>query len=324
MIVPVFNGAETLARTLESIQASSFSDFELIVVDDGSTDTSAEIAAAAGARVLGTGGRKGPGAARNLGVDAARGEFVFFIDADCSPAPDALRLAAELLRDNPDIEALFGSYDDTPSAPGLASRFKNLQHHFVHQTGSSEASTFWAGCGAIRRSTFRRLSGFDTRRYPRPSIEDIELGYRLRAAGGRILLAPGIQVKHHKAWTLAGVLRTDLIDRGIPWVRLLKEQDKVASDLNLDLRSRASVVLALIVPAGLLLMPIWPSAWMLSMVAGLSLLLLNLAFYRLLAERGGLKLLASGAVLHWIYHLNCALAYGVGRLTPSPGRRDEA
>ena len=49
------------------------------------------------------------------------------------------------------VETLFGSYDDDPPAPGLVSRYKNLLHHHVHQNGRPDASTFWAGCGAIRR-----------------------------------------------------------------------------------------------------------------------------------------------------------------------------
>lgn len=213
------------------------------------------------------------------------------------------------------ISKLFGSYDDTPSAPGLVSRFKNLQHHYVHQTGSMEASTFWAGCGVIRRATLRDLGGFDTTMYARPSIEDIELGYRLRAAGGRIRLASDVQVKQHKAWTLAGVLRTDLIDRGIPWTRLLMQEDSVAKDLNLDFKARVSVAVALLMLVGGVLAPIWPRTLMLCLGAGLVLLWLNFGFYKLLASRGGLPLLTSGLVLHWLYQLNCALAYGIGRFS---------
>ena len=75
-----------------------------------------------------------------------------------------------------------------PRLQGVVSQYRNLLHHFVHQHGNSEASTFWAGCGAIRRSVFEEMGGFDEQRFPTPSIEDIELGYRLRQAGHRILL----------------------------------------------------------------------------------------------------------------------------------------
>jgi len=309
----VLDGAETLRECLQAIDDSSFTDWELLVVDDGSRDESPEIASKAGATVLHTAGRQGPGAARNLGASQARGECLFFIDADCSAAPDTLARAAEILRQEPRIDALFGSYDDAPSAPGLVARYKNLQHHFVHQHGAEEATTFWAGCGAIRRSVFDRLGGFDTRRYGRPSIEDIELGYRLTQTGGHIRLAREIQVKHHKAWTLGGVLRSDLLDRGVPWSLLLLEREQVRQDLNLDFEGRASVVLALLMVLSLVLAPIWPRTLMISLGAGLVFLWMNSGFYRLLARKGGATLLISGIALHWLYQLNCAVAYLTGR-----------
>jgi hypothetical protein len=71
---------------------------------------------------------------------------------------------------------------------------------------------------------FLAIGGFDTVRFPRPQIEDIELGYRLRDAGGRIVLDPTVQGTHLKQWTFWRMLRTDVIDRGIPWMRLLLER----------------------------------------------------------------------------------------------------
>lgn len=314
VVVPVYNGESTLAACLSALLESRFSDFELLVVDDGSTDNSVEIAETAAARVLHTGGRKGPAAARNLGAARAVGEFLLFIDADCSVNPETMSVAAEILQQAPEVDALFGSYDDQPSATGRVARFKNLQHHFVHQHGAEDAATFWAGCGAIRRTEFVRLGGFDEARFARPSIEDIELGYRLTGSGGRIRLAKEVQVKHHKAWTLAEVLRTDLLDRGIPWTVLLTEAGRSGSELNLQWRGRLSVVAALLVLFGLVVAPAFPWGWMIAAVAASTLALLNLGFYRLLAVRGGFSLLGVGVVLHWVYQLNCALAFAVGKL----------
>jgi len=314
VIVPVLDAAGTLEKCLRAIGESSFPDWELIVVDDGSTDGSMEIAAAAGATVLQTEGRRGPGAARNLGAGQARGEVLFFIDADCSATPETLARAVEILRREPQVDALFGSYDDAPSAPGLVARYKNLQHHFVHQQGKEEATTFWAGCGAVQRSVFERLGGFDTQRYGRPCIEDIELGYRLTQAGCHIRLARQVQVTHHKAWTLGGVLRSDLVDRGIPWTLLLLEEKPARKGLNVSFQGRLSVVLSLLMVLGLILAPFWPRTLMISLGAGLVFLWLNAAFYRLLARKGGAALLIGGIVMHWLYQLNCAAAYLAGHL----------
>jgi hypothetical protein len=230
VVVPVRDGARTLPDCLAALRRSSFDDWELWVVDDGSADASPAIAADAGAAVLATGGGRGPGAARNLAARRARGEYLFFLDADCELHAGTLAAAHARLLSSPGIEALFGSYDDAPAAPGFVSQYKNLLHHFVHQQGREAAATFWAGCGAVRRVTFLAAGGFDEVRWPRPAIEDIELGYRLRDRGARILLAREVQVKHLKRWTFAALLRSDLCDRALPWARLLLERRSLRFD----------------------------------------------------------------------------------------------
>jgi GT2 family glycosyltransferase len=83
---------------------------------------------------------------------------------------------------------VFDSYDDETGEKNFISQYKNLFHHFVHQQSNTEAVTFWAGCGAIRQEIFDKVGGFDTARYARPSIEDIELGYWMRRMGYRLML----------------------------------------------------------------------------------------------------------------------------------------
>ncbi|MDX1523691.1 MAG: glycosyltransferase family 2 protein, partial [Anaerolineae bacterium] len=189
IIIPVYNGGDLFERCLTAIHGSTFSDWELIVVDDGSTDGSLALAQSFGAKTLQTSGRLGPAVARNQGAKVATGRDIFFIDADCELHQDTLANIAQVFETNPMLDALFGSYDDAPGAPNFVAQYKNLFHHYVHQNSNPEASTFWTGCGAISRSQFLALNGFDTRRYRRPSIEDIDLGYRLKQAGGQIRLA---------------------------------------------------------------------------------------------------------------------------------------
>ena len=87
-------------------------------------------------------------------------------------------------------------------APGLVSQYRNLLHHFVHQQGDPEASTFWAGCGAVRRDAFDAVGGFDDGAFRRPSIEDIELGYRLRGGRATASASTAVSGTHLKRWTL--------------------------------------------------------------------------------------------------------------------------
>jgi glycosyltransferase involved in cell wall biosynthesis len=96
VVIPAFNAAQYLAVTLDSVLQQTHVPEAIVVVDDGSTDDTAAIAKRAGATVI-TQVQKGPGAARNRGVEAATTEFVAFLDADDWYAPDKLERAVKLL-----------------------------------------------------------------------------------------------------------------------------------------------------------------------------------------------------------------------------------
>src|SRR5262245_31235923 len=191
VIVPVYNDRAGLSRCLPALTAAARAGDEVIVVDDASTDDSAAVAAGLPVRVLRMPANAGPAAARNTGAAAARGDILLFVDSDVVVAPGALDQVARLFSGRPDVAAVFGSYDASPADPGVVSRYKNLLHHWVHQEGAAEASTFWAGCGAVRRDAFEAVGRFDHARFRRPSIEIGRAACRARGdisgAGGRLV-----------------------------------------------------------------------------------------------------------------------------------------
>ena len=314
IIVPVRNGGDAFRRCLAALATAEFPDRELIVVDDGSTDSSAALAEQAGAIVLHTSGTRGPGAARNLGAQAARGEVLVFVDADCEVHRDTLSRMADAFSQDGGIAAAFGSYDADPPGGGVVSRFKNLHHHYIHQQGRPEAFTFWAGCGAIRRSVFLAHGGFNETLYARPSIEDIELGYRIVAGGGHIRLVKDVQVKHLKRWRLISMLRSDIEDRGIPWTRLILSRRTARADLNLRPHHRISGVLSVLLPA-LLVASVAAPAILLLVVAEIAVLVwLNRGILGFMARTGKLPVLAVFPLL-LLYYLSASVAFALGILT---------
>ena len=241
-IVPVHNSSEYLRECLQALSNSSVTPLECIVVDDCSTDNSAAVAREYGATVITADKRSGPARARNLGSKSARGEILFFLDADICVHTDTLEHIEAAFSEDTGLDAIIGSYDDSPGSKDFISQYKNLMHSFMHQTAHQEACTFWSGCGAIRKTVFEEFGGFDES-YNRPSIEDIELGSRLHHAGRKLVLDRQIQVQHLKRWTFWGLVKTDIFSRGIPWTELILRDRHMPNDLNVHLSQRVSVAL---------------------------------------------------------------------------------
>ncbi len=259
----------------------------------------------------------GPAAARNAGARRCAGEILVFVDADVEVHPDALRRLREALERDAGLAAVFGAYDDRPAVLATVSRFRNLLHHHVHVSCAGPATTFWAGLGAVRREAFDAVGGFDAQRYPRPSIEDIELGMRLHAAGRRILLDPAVRGTHLKHWTLASMLRTDLAARGAPWVALRLERGGGGGGaLNLSWRQRLAAGSAVVALAAAL-----SGRGRLAATALAAMIAANAGFYARLLRLGGLRLALSGVPLHLVHHLTAAASVPAGVVLWARGAR---
>jgi glycosyltransferase involved in cell wall biosynthesis len=285
-------------------------DDECFLVDDASTDETAQIAKLYGISVLALESRGGPAAARNLGTRHAAGDVLVFLDSDVVPHAGLLGQIREQLQQSPDVSALIGSYDTKPADQSTVSRFRNLLHCYTHHRGNQDASTFWAGCGAIRHSAFIRIGGFDALQFAEPSIEDIELGWRLKRSGGRIRLDPALLVQHQKVWRLGSMLRTDLVHRAIPWSKLLLESGQMPLDLNLKMSQRISGAATAVAFLLLLLIPWAPLTAGFSAVAlFLTVIALNAPFYRFLASCGGWWFAVRSMPLHALYFGCATLGY---------------
>lgn len=283
VVVPATDRPPTLRRCLAALDAGSRRPDSVAVLE--------EPAAA------------GPAAARNLGAAGCEADVLVFVDSDVEVHPEALARIERRFAADPGLAAVFGAYDDDPAHPALTSRYRNLLHHHVHAGAAGEAETFWAGLGAVRRERFEAVGGFDADRFPEASVEDIELGMRLRRDGVRIVLDPQIRGRHHKRWTPASMVRTDFGRRGVPWARLLLRQGGGSTALNLGWRRRASALCSLVLVGSLLARRPRPA---LAALAGN--LVLDRDLYALLARRGGARLLLAGIGLHQLHQLTAAAA----------------
>jgi glycosyltransferase involved in cell wall biosynthesis len=309
LVVPVHRGGEAFRLCLRGVAALVPAPAEIVVVVDGEDDGSGAVAEAlVSARVLHLPVRRGPAAARNAGARLASGDVLLFLDADVVPSPEAVGQVQRAFGADPRLGALIGSYDADPAAPSFLSQYRNLLHHYTHQTGERRTFAFWGACGAIRREVFGALGGFDEA-YAIPSMEDLELGYRLSRAGYRIELHKEIQVKHLKAWGLRNMLSTDLFQRALPWSRLLLREGRIHNDLNLRLGARVSAILAWLVPLGIAASLSWPTAGYTAAASAFLLLAVNAGFYRFLARVRGAPFAIAAVPWHWLYFIYGSAAF---------------
>jgi len=310
LVMPAYNANTLLPQVLSPVLAmrSAGEIDEVLVVDDCSTDGTAAAARAMGATVMATPANGGPGVARNLAATVATGDILWFVDSDVIAQPGGpARIRAAMAAT--EVAAVFGSYDADPEGAYWFSRYKNLLHRFHHQTPRSDASTFWAGCGAVRATAFRAVGGFDTETYRRPSIEDIELGYRLKAAGGRIVVDPALEGKHLKVWSIRQSFRTDIFQRALPWARLMISREGLTDELNTSQAERARAGIALLLLLSILALPFWPGLWPVPLVLGAAAVAVNVALARFLVRHGGVIFAAKSMAYHQFYYLYGATVF---------------
>jgi glycosyltransferase involved in cell wall biosynthesis len=308
VIVPVYNGGACFRRCLESLLATNPRPLEIIVVANGD-DGSAALAEQFGARVIRLPNPAGPAVARNTGAKIANGDILFFVDADVAIQVDTIARVAGSFSQVLEPSAVMGSYDDAPGAPNFLSQYKNLVNHYVHQTADEKASTFWGACGAIRRSAFLAIGGFDScYRW----IEDIELGYRLSRAGFQIRLDKDLQVKHLKRWGCYSLLKADFWYRAVPWTELILRDGHFVNDLNLRMNQRLSVCLLYGFCGTAVAAWWWPKSLVLGIVMLCVLLFINAPLYRFFYAKRGLLFALKSIPWHWLYFFYSGVAFGVG------------
>ncbi|MEM9293650.1 MAG: glycosyltransferase family 2 protein [Acidobacteriota bacterium] len=321
-IVPVGGAAPAWPRSAASLARLDPPPKEIIAVIDGPDErlrrlTEEHLGTVPNVQILALDQQGGPGRARNHGARAASGDLLFFTDSDIEVPPGLAAQVAEPFNRPDAPAAVMGSYDDAPGDPGFFSQYRNLLHHYVHQTGREQASTFWAGCGAVHREVFLDAGGYDEA-YGMPSIEDIELGTRWVKAGHEIRLVKDLQVKHLKRWSFRDMVVTDLFRRAIPWTELMLGDGEIVNDLNVKTRDRLSVVTAFFPFLPLAGALFWPQLLLPALITwGLAALLivgLNpdlFAFYR--RKRG--FLFAAGVLpAYWVYLWICGAGFGGGML----------
>ena len=203
IIIPLYNAEKTLKKCLTAIFSSSYQHFEVIVVDDGSSDNSLQIATTFPCTIFKLKNNKGASAARNWGAKNAKGEILLFIDADIVIKKETLDLFVNSLKNFP---AVFGIYSQRPGINKLLSLYQNFYAHKSIRDTRDITSMFYSYCAAIRKEVFNSVGGFDES-WVRATFEDVDFGMRVREKGHQIYLNKTIEVVHYNYYTLKKFLR---------------------------------------------------------------------------------------------------------------------
>jgi glycosyltransferase involved in cell wall biosynthesis len=202
IIIPVRNGAATIARCLEAALASRYERFEVIVVDDGSDDRSAEIIKTFPCTLVELPGPSGVSRARNIGAVHSHGDILFFTDADCLMNEDALAIAVATLTAAGRDVVVGGTYTVKPADDRFFSAFQSVFVNFAESRGRDNPDYIPAHAMVLYADTFEKSGGFSEDFMP--ILEDVDFSHRLRRTGHRLIMEPGIQVRHVFDYSLLG------------------------------------------------------------------------------------------------------------------------
>jgi GT2 family glycosyltransferase len=322
VVMPVYNAESTLAECLTRLYKSAFGDFEVVMVDDGSTDGSRAIASSFPVRIVPSDGRVGPAAARNLGARVAEGDVIFFIDSDVMVQPDTLaRVAARFERG--DVEGIVGVQSAAMRHRDLISQYKNLWMRWTYVRQTGDVPLFYTTAAAIRREAFIGAGGFD-QGYATPNVEDTAFGQKLARLGIRVRVEPDLEVEHVKRYSLTGLLRTDYM-RAVSLTRLkLRERgDLTRNNTSVPGSYMASVPLAGLGTLALVLGVVfgWPVVGALGALALAGVTALNAGFLAAIRDTEGILRAVAAIPLLWLELVVVGAGAAVGLLSYALGRR---
>ncbi len=230
VVIPNYNGGRTIRLCLESIYSSTYKNFEVIVVDDDSTDNSREIIREFDCKLVRLNENKGPSYARNVGGKTARGDIFLFADSDVCLPKDTFKMINDTFNMENDISAIVGMPDKFCKFKNIASQHFNLRVHFNYLKMPQYISILYGSICAVTKEAFFNVNGFNTE-LKKAGVEDNDLGYRLIERGYKIRLNKNIQINHYKYISFLKLLRSDFL-RSSERVKLMLRKRKFTEILR--------------------------------------------------------------------------------------------
>ena len=310
VIIPNHNGAATIGLCLEAALASKYGAFEVIVVDDCSTDNSVEIINRYPCKLVRLPRHAGTSIARNTGAADAQGEILFFTDADCLLQENTLAEVGRCFREKEGRMIIGGTYTAKPYDQGFFNMFQSVFVHYAELKKADDPDYVAAHAMAVCSRIFRNSGGFPEDFLP--IIEDIEFSHRLKRHGYRLHIDPVIQVRHIFAFSLLGSMKNAFVKTREWTVYSLANRDLLVDSgcASLELKCNAlAFVVTLIVFFTLFFSQSVSGFYFLLLTPTLINLLINRNFLTLLQTTGGI-LYAFFAGFYYLFVYPLAVVIG--------------
>lgn len=280
IVIPVYNAEKTMANCLDSLVKVDYPAYEIIVVDDGSTDNTSRIVAKYNVVYIKQ-KKSGAAAARNIGINKAKGDVIYFVDSDCIVPQENLRILEKHFK-NTNIVGVGGTYRSL-NLESLTSRFIDCEISYRHSYHKL-VRTFGTYNAAFRKDTLEKKEGFDTS-FRWASGEDFDLCFRLKRSGFKLVFDSNFYVWHHHPSTVWQYIKQQL-KRGFTRTRNVSRHGKVAVfDEYLESGVQFQPLLILLFFFGILLSPWNHFLIMISLFSLLAIYILSIGLIRFILTR---------------------------------------
>lgn len=312
IVIPTYNAAKFMPALLDSIFKQSVEDMEVLIVDDCSTDNTVEIAQKYPVKVIRLEINSGPAKARNIGVKAAKGDIIFFLDADVIVLDGTLNAVKEHFEKDPSAKCVIGICSTEPLNEGFVPRYMAM-FEYIHLIGTKDdkVSVFAPRCGAIRKDFFMEI-GMYNESYKGADVEDFELA-RMVNKTDPIILNKKMLVRHQFA-DFKQAMR-NYFKRTVMWVHLFFKEKKLDNAGPTAPSNGIAAVCAFLSFFILLFMPLFPIAKNIFIFLLIVFLLSNMKWWNFMRKEAGFLFAVKALFLNYLLGINIVTAAIYGALS---------
>lgn len=305
VVIPLYNTEKEIGICLDSIFNSDWKDFEVIIVDDCSTDSSLEVAKKYSCRFFSTGENNGPAKARNIGVRNAKSDIILFLDSDAKVERNSLRKIYESFVKKKDIWAVIALPDINSLRKGRAPNYNALKNQYTLYSADPYCDYFTCQMGAVRKKIFEEVGRFDEG-FKGADVEDIEFGMRIPK--GKVFINKQVIIGHH--FPYFGQILKKYFRRARMLTEVVKRKKRMSS-AHANFKGTVSVMIALI--SFIFLLFSWLHPWILYLFLFTFLLFIffNFTLFSFAVKKRGFFYLFEAMFFEYIF----SIAIGFGGVT---------